>query len=134
MPGFRHFSVALALFAIAGPAAAESGQPEDDYTRPGFYFALGASLTVPLFEDELEDWAGSSVEVDKSVGLNAAMGWRFLPWLAGELHYEGVKGYDVTFSGAPPDFRMDSHTLTANVRVYYPLRILRRLASTTCSD
>jgi opacity protein-like surface antigen len=119
MSRFRVSLTLIALLALALPAHAESGS-DDSYTRSGFYAGLGASLTVALWEDELEDWSGLNADIDKSVGLNLVAGWRFLPWLAGELQYEGVKGYDVKLSGRRI-FRMDSHTLTANARVYYPL-------------
>ena len=100
MSSFRVYFVVLALLASADSARAEAGSDERDrYTRSGFYFMLAASLTVPLFEDELEAWSGLDADIGKSVGLNGAIGWRCLPWLAGELQYEGVKGYDVELSG-----------------------------------
>jgi len=80
---------------------------------------LDASFIAQLWEDELEESTGLDAKIDKSVGLNAALGYRFLPWLAAEFNYEGVKGYDIKLGGSKA-FRMDSHTLTANARFYLP--------------
>jgi opacity protein-like surface antigen len=117
----RYTLAVLAFLLPACPALADSGSiKEDPYTRSGFYFGLGASFIAQLWEDDLADALDTDVDIDYGVAINAAMGWRINPWLAAELSYEGVKGYDVKISGFP-DFRIDSHTMTANARIYYPL-------------
>jgi len=112
---------AVVVFAIAccgapGIAAAEG----DDYSRSGFYMGVGPSLVVPLFDDEVTDWAGAPSDVDHSVGMVLRFGLRLLSFLSTELQYEGVKGYDVELAGIDT-FRMDSHTLTVNAKLHLPI-------------
>ena len=114
--------IAFALVLLPGFAAAD----DDGFSRSGPYIGIGGVYTQNgLIEDEFDDAlpSGVDVDVDDSAGVNAVVGYRMLPWLAGELQYEYVDGYDVTAVSGPlkQTIEIKSHVLTANLKAIVPI-------------
>lgn len=103
----------LLVFSIPGAAAA------GDFDRFGPYLGVGGSFAAALWDDELEDQLGVSVEVDDAWGLNARAGLRIVSALAVEAQYEWLDSYDVKVEGINA-FDLESHALTANLKLYLP--------------
>lgn len=100
----------LAVACCLLPAVASHAQEwkESPFHREGFYFGIaGAYLYEQGLQEILEDnfdaavgaynlarndpktaVKSAKVQTQGSVGINARAGYRFLPWLAGEIQYE----------------------------------------------
>jgi opacity protein-like surface antigen len=122
-------TVAIVLVVLPGLAAAD----DDGFARSGPYFGVGGIYTQNgQVEDEIDDALPSVVtdlDVDDSAGVNAVVGYRMLPWLAGELQYEYVDGFDITIDATFPlpvgpitqKIEVQSHLLTANLKAIVPI-------------
>jgi opacity protein-like surface antigen len=118
----------LAALCLA-PALAQAEPPPPDFARPGAYLGVGGSYAFHWFpaeiggdfDDNVTGGFGTTVRTDASFGLNARAGWRFNSWLAGELEYEWLEGFEndiKTTDGGK--FTLESHVVTANAKLLYP--------------
>lgn len=107
------FCALLLLFAT--PGAARAG----DFERFGLYVGVGGSYATALWDEELEDELGVSVNVDDSWGVNARVGLRIFSGLAVEAQYEWIDTYDVEIAGIDA-FDVETHVLTANLKLIAP--------------
>ncbi len=112
------------LHLLLGPACAE-----DDFTRPGWYAGVGGTFAVHLFEDIVEEELEEAVpgdgdvgDVDHAAGINARFGRRFRSWLAAEVQYEWVSGFDVSARELGKIFSLEGHTWTLNGKLLYPIK------------
>jgi len=103
----------LGLLASPGLATAE------DYSRPGFYIGVGGSYEFNVLESQFEKVLNDKVNIDEGVGLNARLGYRLLSWLAGEVEYEWVPGFDVKIQDKKA-LELGASVITANVRFILP--------------
>jgi opacity protein-like surface antigen len=103
------------LLALALPRAAAAG----DFDRFGFYVGGGGSFATALWDEELEDELGVSVDVEDAWGANARAGLRILGALAVEAQYEWLDTYRVEVAGIDA-FDVESHVLTANLKLFLP--------------
>lgn len=112
------FSLATALVLLPGIGAAA----DDDFTRPGPYVGVGGVYTLNnLIEDQVEDaFPGVDVDVDDSAGVNAVVGYRMVSFLAAELQYEYVDGFDISAFGTKA-ITVRAHTFTGNLKVIAPI-------------
>jgi opacity protein-like surface antigen len=110
------FCVALVQL-LAGSAVAQ-----DDYARPGPYLGLGGTYAFRWVPGDFDDdlGLGATVRADNTGGLNARVGYRVSRWLAGELEYEWLDGFDVEVEGGGGGFTLRSHAVTANGKLVYP--------------
>jgi len=77
------------------------------------------SYEIHVLGREIEKVTNSKVDIDDSVGLNARLGYRMLSWLAGEVEYEWVPGFDIKTLGVKA-LTLESSALTANLRFILP--------------
>ena len=110
---------AVALAMLPGAAAAD----EDDFSRSGVYFGVGGVYTQNgLVEDQVEDaFPALNIDVDDSAGVSSVLGYRVLPFLATELQYEYVDGFDISASPFGKLLTVRAHTLTGNLKVIAPI-------------
>jgi opacity protein-like surface antigen len=118
----NHVIFVAALALLPGAAAAY----DDDFARSGPYIGIGGIYTQNgLIEDEVDDAlpSGVDLDVDDSAGVNALFGYRILPWLAAELQYEYVDGFDITAVAGPitQKIEVQSHLVTANLKAILPI-------------
>ena len=72
-----------------------------------------------LIEDQIGDLIPISIGVDDSWGVNGQLGYRAFSWLAAELEYEYVNGYDISAFGTNL-LSLQGHILTGNVKWIVP--------------
>lgn len=101
--------VAGVVLAVATGAAAQSGDP--DYARSGPYLGLAGTAGFDTFDF-------GAVDFDPSLGLNARIGYRFLPWLALEGHFEWTAGFQGKLGGVK---LADPQIITAGVNLKVPV-------------
>lgn len=118
----RFLGGCVALACATAASVAHAQRP--DYDRLGVYVGAGFSYSTDLYEDEIEDVlnTGFGVDVDESVGANARVGLRLLPFAAIELHYEWLDTYDIEIRNAGGQSSVDVQTLTANLKLYLPIQ------------
>jgi opacity protein-like surface antigen len=92
-----------------------------DYARTGLYVGAGLTYATDLYEDEIEDQVGFSVDIDDTFGANARLGARFLRFVGFEVQYEWLDTYDIKIQNAGGKAKVDTQTLTANLKLYLPL-------------
>jgi hypothetical protein len=111
-------AAALALAPGAGSAEEREGT---SFGASGFYLGAGGVFTQnSLLEQQFEDAFPVDVSVDDSWGARGLIGYRLLPFLATELAYEYVDGYDVSVLGIEAT-TLRSHLVTANLKTILPL-------------
>jgi opacity protein-like surface antigen len=98
----------------AAAAPAEVAEDECEFDCPGFYAGLGLSYYRQDFEGQL----GDQLDGD-AWGFNLRAGYRFLPFLAAELHYEYASDFGVDALGGR--IAIDTNVVTANVKAIAPL-------------
>jgi opacity protein-like surface antigen len=104
------------LLLLPGSAAAEA-----DYARPGPYLGVGGTYAFRWVPGDFDDdlGLGATVRADNTFGLNTRVGYRASRWLAAELEYEWLDGFDVEVEG-DGGFTLASHAVTANGKLLYP--------------
>src|SRR5262249_21183990 len=91
-----------------------------------FYFGVGASYGVPLFEPSLDNalnGAGIDEHVSNSWGTNGRLGYRFHKYLAAEVEHEWLAHYGMRLSA--PGFKfglgdVSTQPSTGNLKVIAP--------------
>ena len=110
-------ALGIALALLPGLARAEFGE----FTRSGLYVGVGGMYTLnSLIEDQIADAVPISVSVDDSWGVDALLGYRLFSFLATEVQYEYVHGYDLASSGVT-FASLRAHVLTANLKGILPV-------------
>lgn len=130
---------ALALvtsLVLAGPISASAQAAdsagataeEDVYTRNGFYIGASfAGVTFPRIADEVARQVGNltssavSGDAEAAVGLNARVGYRLHPRVAGEVQFEWLSSSDISLTGAIDQssaFETQSWVVSANAKGY----------------
>jgi opacity protein-like surface antigen len=103
-------------FLGAGDAPALEG---DGYARPGWFLDLGGSYAFHWFPSDFDGAVGARTKTHNSFGLNARAGYRFKSWLAAELQYEWIDGFDNEVNGSTI-FKLSTHLLTLDAKFLYP--------------
>jgi opacity protein-like surface antigen len=92
------------------PAAAP---PECEFDCPGFYAGIGLNYYRQDFDGDLGD------ELDGDAwGFNLRAGYRFIPFLAAELHYEYASDFGVDALGGR--IQIDTNLVTADLKAIVP--------------
>jgi opacity protein-like surface antigen len=99
--------------AAPEPVAAPIPQ-ECEFDCPGFYAGIGISYYRQDFKGDL----GDALDGD-AWGFNLRGGYRFLPFLAAELHYEYASDFGVDALGGR--IAIDTNVITANLKAIAPL-------------
>lgn len=109
--------VALLLWLLPASASAQA-----DYARSGPYLGLGGTYAFRWVPGDFDKdlGLGATVRTDNTGGLNARAGYRVNRWLAAELEYEWLDGFDSKITGGNGGFTLTSHALTANGKLLYP--------------
>lgn len=93
-----------------------------DYSRPGWYFGVGAGGASDFLDSAIEDAIGKDlIDVGSTGTFNARAGYRLYSWLALEAFYEGVYGLDIRVL----DEKIASltlHSLLANAKLILPIK------------
>ena len=92
----------------------------DDYSRPGWYLGAGGTWAAHWWtapEGPLD--APGPVRTGNSFGFNVRGGYRVKRWLAAELEYEWLDGFDNTLFGSTV-FKLRTHVITANAKFICP--------------
>ena len=121
--------VGTLAFAPALCQADDDPTTEDNpYARSGFYIGLAGSLGVDAaLEDKLEKAVTNTLmtsvgtNVDEKIGLNARIGYRFHPRIAGEAQFEWITEAGISFKGVPfgkDAIKLERWTYTANAKAY----------------
>lgn len=97
--------------AVAPPPAVS--EPACEFDCPGFYAGIGLSYYRQDFKGEL----GDRLDGD-AWGFNLRAGYRFLPFLAAELHYEYADDFGVDALGGRID--ITTNVVTANLKAIAP--------------
>jgi len=108
------------VFAIPPEEPEETAEFEE---RPPWY--LGAGGTVAITTDaknQYKSQLGSSADVGPSMGLVLRAGRRG-KWIAGELRYEWLEGFDFSVPG--PDADVRGWALTLDTK-FYPLGLVEK--------
>ena len=117
----------LVLGSVIAAATARAGD-DDPYAKNGFYFGVGATYGVPLFEPSLDNafnGAGLDEKVSNSWGTNGRFGYRFHKYLAAEVEHEWLAHYGMRLSGPGFDFGLgdvSTQTITGNLKVIAPFQ------------
>lgn len=101
--------------AWAAPAAGAGPEPEDDFTREGWYVQAQGAYAREFFDTP------AGVEAHDAIGGNVAAGYRVHPLAAMELELEYVDQFD--FGNAGPAKVESTFNLAVNGRLY-PLATL----------
>ena len=99
----------LRPLVLAGSASAD-----DEYGRTGAYVGLAGAWAIENFQGE------NPLSFDHAVGLSARVGYRALPYLAGEVQWEHLPEFDSEIQPGNLDFNLRTHALTGNVKLVYP--------------
>ena len=111
------------------PALAQAEPGPDPFARSGLYLGVGGTYAFHWFpdgiggdfDDHVSGVSNSTTRTDGSFGVNARAGWRFNRWLAGELEYEWLDGFETDIkTAAGGDFTLESHAVTLNAKLVYP--------------
>ena len=86
--------LSVIAFASLVPALGFAGDG-DDYARPGWYLGAGGTW-APHWWQAPDDELGVRVKTKNSFGFNVRGGYRINSWLAAELEYEWLDGFDVS--------------------------------------
>jgi hypothetical protein len=108
--------LALTLLSFSAPAMA------GDFDQPGFYVVLGGFNGFEQFQRD------NQFEVDaqygNTLGFQARIGMRVLPFLAGEIQGDFIGGFPVTVPtedfGLVP-LELNGGLITGNIRAIWPL-------------
>ena len=110
-------ALAAAAFACLLPAVGFAGDG-DDYARPGWYVGAGGTW-APNWWKAPDDELDARVITNNSFGFQVRGGYRINRWLAGELEYEWLDGFDNEVDGSTI-FKLRTHVVTANAKFLYP--------------
>jgi opacity protein-like surface antigen len=116
--------VALVFLGASGAQAQDQDEEADaDTTRSGPYVGLAVAGGIPTFDGgelfTITTPSKGRVNEETSVGINARLGWRFLPWAAAEIQYEWMNDFVVETRGAEC-LKVKSQVLTGNLKLYAP--------------
>ena len=90
----------------------------DDFTRPGWYLGAGGTW-APHWWKAPDDELNARVITDNSFGFHLRGGYRIKRWLAAELEYEWLDGFDNKVNGSTI-FKLRTHVITANAKFLCP--------------
>ena len=109
-----------ALFLVSTIAAQTVRADDDPYNRSGGYIGVGGSYALPLSGNSFDDaFKPLNADVSRSWGAHATAGYRFNKWLATEVEYEWMKGFNTRAAGiAVADIQ--TQTATVNLKVTAP--------------
>ena len=114
---YRLLVLALAVFLLTSVGAARADDPDPD-APGGFYVGVGGVYAFENFDFAFDD----------SAGVELRLGWRWNRWIATELRYEWLEGFDSTGPirgyNVPPlnptlgDVELDTHQVMVNAKLY----------------
>lgn len=100
--------------AVSVAEAVPPAESDCEFDGPGFYAGIGLSYYRQDFRGNL----GDQLDGD-AWGFNLRAGYRFLSFLAAELHYEYADGFGVEALGGRID--ITTNVVTANLKAIAPL-------------
>lgn len=111
--------LSIVAFSCLLPAAGFALEA-DDYARPGWYLGAGGTWAAHWWKaPEGALGAPGPVRTKNSFGFNVRGGYRVKRWLAAELEYEWLDGFDNTLDGSTI-FKLRTHVVTANAKFLCP--------------
>src|SRR5262245_3989583 len=118
----KYLAISALLLVSTIGAQTVRADDNDPYNRSGGYIDIGATRSVALFENSIEDaFEPLSAHVGDSWGAHAEAGYRFNKYLATEVEYEWIKGFH-TGAGGVALAEIQTQTVTANLKVIAPYR------------
>lgn len=109
------FAVVLACLL---PAVGFAGDG-DDFTRAGWYLGAGGTWAPHWWKAPEKALDSPAVKTHNSFGFNVRGGYRVKRWLAAELEYEWLEGFDNEVAGTTV-FDLSTHVITANAKFLCP--------------
>ena len=109
--------LSVAAVACLLPSVGLAGDG-DDYTRPGWYVGAGGTW-APHWWKAPDDELGTRVITNNTFGFQVRGGYRIQRWLAAELEYEWLDGFDNKANGSTI-FKLGTHVVTANAKFLCP--------------
>jgi opacity protein-like surface antigen len=110
--------LSVVAFACLLPAVgfADDG---DDYARAGWYLGAGGTWAPHWWKAPEDPLSSPTIKTHNSFGFHVRGGYRIKRWLAGELEYEWLDGFDNKVSGVTI-FKLRTHVITANAKFLCP--------------
>ena len=110
----------LAIVAVACLGAGDAlALDADGYARPGWFVDLGGSYAFHWFPSDFDAAIGARTKTHNTFGVNARAGYRFKSWVAAELQYEWLDGFDNEVGGSTI-FELTTHVVTLDAKFLYP--------------
>ncbi len=91
----------------------------DDYNRPGWYLGAGGTWAAHWWKAPEDPLNSPTIRTHNSFGFNVRGGYRVKRWLAAELEYEWLDGFDNKVDGSTI-FKLRTHVITANAKFLCP--------------
>jgi opacity protein-like surface antigen len=110
-------AIAVVALACLLPAASFA-EPANEYARPGWYLGAGGTW-APHWWKAPDDELHARVITNNSFGFQVRGGYRINRWLATELEYEWLDGFDNEVNGSTI-FKLRTHVITANAKFLCP--------------
>jgi opacity protein-like surface antigen len=110
-------AIAVVALACLLPAAGFA-EPANEYARPGWYLGAGGTW-APHWWKAPDDELDARVITNNSFGFQVRGGYRINRWLATELEYEWLDGFDNEVNGSTI-FKLRTHVITANAKFLCP--------------
>lgn len=118
--------IAMAVVCFSNLALAIAPEVEEKAEfeeRPVWYVGVGGTVAITTdAKNQYKSQLGSSADVDPSLGF-VLRGGRRGKWIAGELRYEWLAGFDFKVPG--PDAEVGGWALTADAK-FYPLGLVEK--------
>jgi len=110
-------AIAVVALVCLLPAAGFA-EPANEYARPGWYLGAGGTW-APHWWKAPDDELNARVITNNSFGFQVRGGYRINRWLATELEYEWLDGFDNEVDGSTI-FKLRTHVITANAKFLCP--------------
>jgi opacity protein-like surface antigen len=94
-------------------------EPANDYARPGWYLGAGGTWAPHWWKAPEKPLNSPTIKTHNSFGFHVRGGYRIKPWLATELEYEWLDGFDNKVAGTTI-FKLRTHVITANAKFLCP--------------
>ena len=118
--GAEWIRLVVVVLVLTFSTAAAAQSDEGEYARTGPYLGIAGTYAIEEFDSR-------PIDVENTIGLNARVGYRILPYLAAEVQYEWGSDFDLDLSGGDfgnpaageIDGEIDTHLATVNVKGIY---------------
>ena len=111
-------AIAVVALACLLPAASFA-EPANEYARPGWYLGAGGTWAPHWWKAPEDPLNSPTIKTHNSFGFQVRGGYRVNRWLATELEYEWLDGFDNKVGGSTI-FKLRTHVITANAKFLCP--------------